>query len=169
MLRFTDSHVKLFVVVGNRYSGAPGGLKRSKIRDARILILDNHDDFGGHAKRNEFQIGDRTLVGYGGSCFLEQPSDCRDIVNNLLHDLEDDLKRFETTFDQGFYKRHGLRAGSHFSREKWNTDRTVPFSGPFFDYLPMATTTLSVEESINQMPIPAAANKGISFYNIRDH
>ena len=29
---------------------------------ARILVLENHDDFGGHAKRNEFHLG--------GSCKL---------------------------------------------------------------------------------------------------
>ena len=29
---------------------------------ARILLLDNHDDFGGHAKRNEFQLGGHTAV-----------------------------------------------------------------------------------------------------------
>src|ERR1700722_7642352 len=29
--------------------------------NARILILDNHDDFGGHAKRNEFTPGQRFL------------------------------------------------------------------------------------------------------------
>ena len=36
-------------------------------KDARILILDNHDDFGGHAKRNEFMLDGRLIIGYGGS------------------------------------------------------------------------------------------------------
>src|ERR1700675_4629344 len=36
-------------------------------RPPRILILDNHDDFGGHAKRNEFRVGDRTLLAHGGT------------------------------------------------------------------------------------------------------
>ena len=30
--------------------------------DARILVLDNHDDFGGHAKRNEFVVGGKLLA-----------------------------------------------------------------------------------------------------------
>ena len=32
---------------------------------SRVLLLDNHDDFGGHARRNEFTLGGRTLIGYG--------------------------------------------------------------------------------------------------------
>ena len=41
---------------------------------ARVLILDNHDDFGGHAKRNEFDVGGRTLIGHGGSQTMVSPS-----------------------------------------------------------------------------------------------
>ena len=41
---------------------------------ARILILENHDDFGGHAKRNEFRVGNRLLLGYGGTQSIEAPS-----------------------------------------------------------------------------------------------
>src|SRR6266850_2172002 len=40
---------------------------------ARILILDNHDDFGGHAKRNEFRSGGRLLLGYGGTQSIAGP------------------------------------------------------------------------------------------------
>src|SRR5580698_9688905 len=34
---------------------------------ARVLVLDNHDDFGGHAKRNEFEVAGRRLLMYGGT------------------------------------------------------------------------------------------------------
>ena len=46
------------VVVGAGISGlAAACLYRQKTSaDARILLLDNHDDFGGHAKRNEFEV-----------------------------------------------------------------------------------------------------------------
>jgi spermidine dehydrogenase len=62
------------VVVGGGISGlAAAYLYRKKMgADARILILDNHDDFGGHAKRNEFQVDGRTLLSFGGSINLEQ-------------------------------------------------------------------------------------------------
>ncbi|MFX8813066.1 FAD/NAD(P)-binding protein, partial [Acinetobacter baumannii] len=41
---------------------------------ARVLVLDNHDDFGGHAKRNEFTVGGRKLVVNGGTLNIESPS-----------------------------------------------------------------------------------------------
>ena len=45
------------VVVGGGISGlAAAYFYRQARPNARILILDNHDDFGGHAKRNEFHV-----------------------------------------------------------------------------------------------------------------
>src|SRR5688572_16958869 len=42
------------VVIGGGISGlAAAWFYRQKHPAARVLILDNHDDFGGHAKRNE--------------------------------------------------------------------------------------------------------------------
>ena len=62
-----DEHYDL-VVVGAGISGLSTAYiyQRDIDPDARILILDNHDDFGGHAKRNEFTVDGRTLLGYGG-------------------------------------------------------------------------------------------------------
>jgi len=47
------------IVVGGGISGlAAAYFYRARAGvSARILILDNHDDFGGHAKRNEFRPG----------------------------------------------------------------------------------------------------------------
>ena len=52
------------VVVGGGISGLAAAHRfRQKFgKNARILILDNHDDFGGHAKRNEFQVGGRMVL-----------------------------------------------------------------------------------------------------------
>ena len=57
------------VVVGGGISGLSAAHFYRKIAGpkARVLILDNHDDFGGHAKRNEFRIGDKFRLGYGGT------------------------------------------------------------------------------------------------------
>ena len=62
------------VVVGAGISGLTAAYlyKKRAGPDAKILILDNHDDFGGHAKRNEFSADGRTLLGVGGSLNLEQ-------------------------------------------------------------------------------------------------
>ena len=63
------------VVIGGGISGLASAYFYKKSRPkARILILDNHDDFGGHAKRNEFKIGDQTRIGYGGTESIDTPS-----------------------------------------------------------------------------------------------
>src|ERR1700734_3260410 len=74
------------VVVGGGISGlAAAWFYREAHPNARILILENHDDFGGHAKRNEFQVGDRLLLGYGGSQSLQSPKALYSrTVNRLL-------------------------------------------------------------------------------------
>ena len=57
------------VMVGGGISGlAAAYFYRAKANPAaKILILDNHDDFGGHAKRNEFRPGGRLLITNGGT------------------------------------------------------------------------------------------------------
>src|SRR5271167_2028219 len=63
------------VIVGGGISGLAAAhfYRKSTDGKARILILENHDDFGGHAKRNEFRVGDRMLLGYGGTYSIESP------------------------------------------------------------------------------------------------
>ncbi|NKB39433.1 MAG: FAD-dependent oxidoreductase [Gammaproteobacteria bacterium] len=147
------------VVVGGGISGLSAAHFYQKNNpNARILILDNHDDFGGHAKRNEFQIGGRRLIGYGGSQTLAEPGGYSNIVKGLLNDLEIDPKFFENAYDQDFYKRNGLKAGLHFDREKWGSDHIVRYDwGMFTNYIPLAPSTLSAQEAVSQMPISDAA------------
>src|SRR5579864_1753671 len=64
------------VVVGGGISGLSAAhfFRKAAGAHSRILILDNHDDFGGHAKRNEFRVAGRTLLGYGGTYAIESPA-----------------------------------------------------------------------------------------------
>src|SRR5579872_882248 len=63
------------VVVGGGISGlAAAYFFRKHDPNARVLILDNHDDFGGHAKRNEFRVSGRLLISYGGTQSIDEPS-----------------------------------------------------------------------------------------------
>ena len=82
------------VIVGGGISGlAAAYLYRQQAGDdKKILILDNHDDFGGHAKRNEFQLGDRTLLGIGGSVNLETYA-FSETVNRVLKELDVDFDK----------------------------------------------------------------------------
>jgi spermidine dehydrogenase len=65
-------------------------------RDARVLILDNHDDFGGHAKRNEFSYSGHLMAINGGTLNVEAPQRYYDFAKGLLHDIGVDLDRFQT-------------------------------------------------------------------------
>ena len=52
-----------------------------------MLLLDNHDDFGGHAKRNEFRLDGRTYLMSGGTLYVEAPSQYGDIAGGLLEEI----------------------------------------------------------------------------------
>ena len=117
------------VVVGGGISGLAAAwfYRRAAGAGARILVLDNHDDFGGHAKRNEFTLGDRKLVGYGGSQSMQSPNTLYSTVaKDLLHDLGVDLARFATAFERGLYGSLGLSRGMFFAREAFGRDVLVP-------------------------------------------
>jgi spermidine dehydrogenase len=86
------------VVVGGGISGLTAAyLYRQKAGpDKKILILDNHDDFGGHARRNEFHAGGRMLLSPGGSNNLEQDS-FSDTVHRVLEELGVDLEKLDAS------------------------------------------------------------------------
>jgi spermidine dehydrogenase len=115
------------VVVGGGISGlAAAWFYRKRNELSRILILDNHDDFGGHAKRNEFTIDGRRLIGYGGSESIQSPKTLYSkVAKDLLGELGVDLARFETAFDRKFYSSLGLTRGVFFDRENFGRDVLV--------------------------------------------
>ena len=92
------------IVVGAGISGlATARFYQKKMgMDSRILLLDNHDDFGGHAKRNEFQQDGRTLLSIGGSVNLDNPQDYSEISRNLLNDLGVDLDSMAANIDDNY-------------------------------------------------------------------
>jgi spermidine dehydrogenase len=83
-----DEHYDL-VVVGAGMSGlAAAYFYRKKMGpNARILLLDNHDDFGGHAKRNEFHQDGRMILSLGGAQNLENPGSYSEAASSLMVDI----------------------------------------------------------------------------------
>jgi spermidine dehydrogenase len=114
-------------VVGAGLSGlAAAHFYRQRRPNARILLLDTNDDFGGHAKRNEFVVDGQTLLGYGGTQSIDGPAHNWDgVAKSLLKDLGVDVQRFNKAFDQEFYARWNLNHGVFFKKEVFGVDRLV--------------------------------------------
>lgn len=112
------------VVVGGGISGLAAAFRyrQEAGNSARILVLDNHDDFGGHAKRNEFEVDGSTLIGYGGSQSLEAPKRYSRAAKQLLKDVGIELHRFYEHFDQDFYSERNLKRGVYFPAEHFGKD-----------------------------------------------
>ena len=115
------------IVVGAGISGlAAAHFYRQRHAHARVLILDTNDDFGGHAKRNEFEVDGQMLLGYGGTQSIDGPAHKWDgVARGLLKDLGIDVDRFKTAFDQGFYDRWNLGQSVFFKKEVFGMDRLV--------------------------------------------
>ena len=82
--------------------------------DAKILILDNHDDIGGHAKRNEFKSGDKTLLGYGGTQSIVSAYPPETIGD--LSEIGIELRRFNKYWDRDFRSSPNIVGRRRFGR-----------------------------------------------------
>lgn len=133
------------VVVGGGISGLASAYFYRKFAGAqsRILILDNHDDFGGHAKRNEFKAGDRLLLGYGGTQSLEAPHHYSKEAFGLLQELGIDVDRFFKYFDQKLYKSMNLKRATFFDKETFGADVLLPGFGTHYLGLQYSAETLA--------------------------
>ena len=145
------------VVVGGGISGLSAAYfyQQQHGRDKKVLILDNHDDFGGHAKRNEHTINGFTRISYGGSQSLVQPNHAHEIVRKLLEDIGVNLDRFKTAYDTDFFKRHNLGAVTYFNKKVFGEDKVVQH--PYCNYPNyvegLQGAKLSSEEAAQQAPL----------------
>jgi spermidine dehydrogenase len=123
----TDATYDL-VVVGGGISGLSAAYLYQQRHggDKNVLVLDNHDDFGGHAKRNEFNVDGKTLIGYGGSQSLESPGQYSPEAKQLIRSIGIETERFYDYFDRSFVKDRGMQPGIYFSREAYGQDKTLP-------------------------------------------
>lgn len=149
------------IVVGAGVSGLAAALFfRDQNPGARVLLLENHDDFGGHAKRNEFEWNGRTILGYGGSQSLEAPSDYSAEATALLERIGIQKKRLRAAYDADFYQRHDLGAALYFDEATYGLDRVLRTD--FVDasaFVPVARVGDELAATVSGMPISEAAQR----------
>ena len=119
----TDEKYDL-VVVGGGISGLSAAhfFRKAAAPKARVLVLDNHDDFGGHAKRNEFRSGQRTMLGFGGTFSIESPAPYSAVARGLIEELGIDVPSYSKYVTKGLYRSFGLSPSIFFDKETFGAD-----------------------------------------------
>ena len=116
------------IVVGGGISGLSAAhfYRAQKANAGRILILDNHDDFGGHAKRNEFSLAGRMELLNGGTLSIESPRPYSAVAGKLMLELGIDVPALSRKIEHlKFYDDLGLKRAVYFDRETFGTDKLV--------------------------------------------
>jgi spermidine dehydrogenase len=149
------------VVAGGGISGLAAAYfyRRQAGTSARILILDNHDDFGGHAKRNEFHPGGRLLLTNGGTVAIESPFPYSEVARGLLTELGIDPPALQKKCaDTEVYA--GLGFGYFFDKETFGAERLVTNApGGSYGRQPASGKW---EEFLRRTPLSAQAQKDIA-------
>jgi spermidine dehydrogenase len=144
------------IVVGGGISGlAAAHFYRAQTKaDSRILILDNHDDFGGHAKRNEFNLSGHLNLLNGGTLEIDSPRPYGPIAQGLLTTLGIDVpKLIKATQNPEFYEHLGLQGGVFFDQETFGADKLSVGLGriPFDAFLADAPLSAAARRAIVQI------------------
>jgi spermidine dehydrogenase len=115
------------IVVGGGISGLSAAHFYRKAKpEARILIIDNHDDFGGHAKRNEFHLDGKLHLLNGGTLEIDSPRPYSAVAGGLITELGIDPVGLSKTCDQDeVYTSLGLKHGVFFDKETFGVDQLV--------------------------------------------
>jgi spermidine dehydrogenase len=131
------------VIVGGGISGLSAAYfyRAALGPEPKILILDNHDDFGGHAKRNEFHYQGRTLIGFGGTMGIETPYPYSYCAKALIRDLGVEVERNPDFLNHELERKYNLGPATFFDKEHFGEDRLVqgnPRLPQFFAKAPLS-------------------------------
>jgi spermidine dehydrogenase len=149
------------VVVGGGMSGLAAAYfyRRYAGAGVRILILDNHDDFGGHAKRNEFRPNGRLLLANGGTVSIESPFPYSKEARGLLTELGIDPPALQKKcVDHDVYR--GLGRAYFFDKDTFGVDRLVT-GAPGRSYGQSATNALPWPDFLAKTPLAREAQRDI--------
>jgi spermidine dehydrogenase len=119
------------VIVGGGLSGLAAAYfwQRALGTTQRVLILDNHDDFGGHAKRNEFVYNGRTFLSFGGTMSIATPYPYSYMSKRLVEDLGIDVTKNAEVTSRELFDTYHLGPSTFFDKEHFGEDRLVVGTG----------------------------------------
>ena len=153
------------VVVGGGISGLAAAhfFRKAAGDKARILILENHDDFGGHAKRNEFRAGSRTILGFGGTFSIESPAPYSAVAKGLIDELGIDVPSYHKYADEDLYRSLGLKPRIFFDKETFGADKlvlnAVHFAGGDESGLRKGAAQARLQEFLKDAPLSPKAKE----------
>jgi spermidine dehydrogenase len=115
------------IIVGGGISGLAAAhfYRKATGERARILILDNHDDFGGHAKRNEFRVNRAFRLGFGGTFSIESPAPYSAVAKGVIEELGIDVPSYPRYLAKNLYRSLGLRPKMFCDKETFGSDKLV--------------------------------------------
>ena len=119
------------IVVGGGISGLSAAHFWLNARPgARVLVLENHDDFGGHAKRNEFHLDGGLQLMNGGTLSIESPYPYSPVADGLMQELGCRPAELAAACDHPqVYARLGLTPAMFFDQATFGADRLVKRAG----------------------------------------
>jgi spermidine dehydrogenase len=152
------------VVVGGGISGLAAAhfFRRAAGDKARVLILENHDDFGGHAKRNEFRAGGGVRLGFGGTYSIESPEPYSAVAKGVIQELGIDVPSFPKYVSKDLYRSLGLKPRIFFDKETFGADKLVAnalHTGGDESGLGDAVAETKLQEFLNQVPLSEKAKQ----------
>lgn len=166
------------VVVGAGLAGLTAAWSyRERRPDARVLILDNNDDFGGHARRTEHRVGNRLLISYGGSESLVAPAaKFKGELARILKELGIVPERFEqeSVFHRSLYPGLKLSRSTFFDKESFGSDKLVtgdPLMLGFEQLTPDNPGARPINAFLADCPLTRTARAGLNelFQGTRDY
>jgi spermidine dehydrogenase len=152
------------IVVGGGISGLSAAYFYRKVAGprSRILILENLDDFGGHAKRNEYHTPERMLLGYGGTQSIDSPNRWSKHARGLIEELGVDVEQFKKYFNRAVDPDPMESDSVFFDKETFGADALVAGRDKlpwmeFFDKAPLsdqarADLTRLFTEKVDYLP-----------------